>query len=44
MNTQIVEMALVVAAFMGCGILWMWLQVRKFDKRYGHTHTRPPGE
>lgn len=42
MNTQIIEMAAVVAAFMGAGIFWMWLQVRKFDRKYGHTYNRVP--
>jgi hypothetical protein len=44
MNSQIIEMAVVAAAFMAGGIFWMWLQVRKFDRKYGHTYTRPPGE
>lgn len=44
MNTQIVEMAVVAAAFAGAGIFWMWLQVRKFDRTYGHTYNRAPDE
>ena len=42
MNTQILLMDIALAAFCGGGLIWLWLQVRKFDENYGHTYTRPP--
>lgn len=44
MTTQIVLMAGVAAVLFGGVYLWLRDSVRKFDDKYGHTYTRPPGE
>ena len=44
MNTQIALMAGLAAILFGGVYLWLRDSVRKFDRTYGDTYTRPPGE
>lgn len=43
LNPLIIAMAVAFTGFIGIGYLWMWVLARRFDKKYGHTYTRPPG-
>ena len=43
-NPQTLLMAIALAVFCGERFIWLWIQVRKFDEKYGHTYTLPPGE
>ena len=44
MNPQMIEMAAATAVLIGVGYVWLWILARRFDKKHGHTYTRPTVE